>query len=243
MTQTDADLPLADELAAVHTRVSGLLLSRDKVTMALALITSSAAEIFPDTVGAGVTLLDEQGRRMTAAASDPLVEQADSLQYELGEGPCLDAWEHRTVVRVDDIAGDDRWPSWGRKAVEAGMRSALSAPLVAGENALGALKVYAAREHAYGDREAHVLTMFAAQAAILLVHMRPAGDAQRISDQLRDKVRGRDAIALAKGIIMARDGVHERAAFLVLAELAQRERKPIRDVAEHLARSAVRQYR
>jgi GAF domain-containing protein len=242
MAHTTLELPLADELAAVWTRMSGLLLSREKVTTALKLITALAAEIFPDTAGAGVTLLDEKGRRITAAATDSLTERADAVQYELGVGPCLSAWEHRTVVRVDDIRGDRRWPAWGAK-VAGGRRSVLSAPLVAGEDALGALKVYARHPSAYGDRETHLLTMFAAQAAILVDNMKSPDDAQRISRRLRENFRNRDAIALAKGIIMARDGTQEHMAFLILADRAQREHRSVLEVAERLVRSTVRAHR
>src|SRR5688500_5012784 len=106
------DLPLADELAAVSARMSGLLLSRETVGTALDLVTSLAGEALAGTAGAGVTLLDEHGRRTTAAATDPVVEHLDGLQYDLREGPCLTAWEQRHVVRVDDIAEDDGWPRW-----------------------------------------------------------------------------------------------------------------------------------
>lgn len=42
----DHDLPLADELAAVSARMSGLLLSRETVGSALTLVTSLAGKRF-----------------------------------------------------------------------------------------------------------------------------------------------------------------------------------------------------
>lgn len=238
-----AELPLADELGSVFARVSGLLLSREVVDRALALLTTLTKETFPGTSDAGITLLDEDGNRVTAAATDALVEEADLLQYELGRGPCLTAWEQRTVVRIGDIAEDDRWPEWAQAAAALGMRSLLSAPVVAGSDALGAVKVYAAQPRAYDDRDAHRLTLFATQAAIFLVNLKTMRDAERISEELKDSLRGRDAIALAKGFIMARDGVDERTAFLALVDLAQQESRPVRQVAERLAHSTVRRRR
>jgi hypothetical protein len=90
-------LPLADELAAVFARMSGLLLSAETAGAALELITALARETVKGSSGAGITLLDEFGDRITTAATDPLVTLADRLQYELGEGPCLTAWERRTT--------------------------------------------------------------------------------------------------------------------------------------------------
>ncbi|MCR3750750.1 GAF and ANTAR domain-containing protein [Lentzea californiensis] len=237
------DLPLADELAAVSARMSGLLLSRETVATALHLVTSLAGEALPGTVGAGVSLLDEHGRRTTAAATDPLVEHLDGLQYELGEGPCLTAWEERHVVRVDDIAEDDRWPRWSAAAGDSVMRSALSAPLVAGGDALGAIKVYGREPGTFGERDEYLLTMFAAQSAILVANVRTFENATKLSEALADALRGRDMISIAKGIVMAREHVDEGTAFALLARNAREENRKVRDQAGSLLRSTVRRDR
>jgi GAF domain-containing protein len=239
----DTELPLADELAAVFARMSGLLLSTETVNTALELITSLAREAVPETDGAGVTLIDEHGDRVTAAATDPVVSRADGLQYALDEGPCLSAWERRTVVRVDDLTKDDRWPRWAPAATATGMRAALSAPLVAGDEALGAIKLYSRRPGVYGDRAAHLLTMFAAHGAVLLAHVRSYEDARRVSDGLRDSMHGRDVVNIAKGVLMSREGVDEGTAFLLLTQLAREQGRPVREVAGHVTATTVRRRR
>ncbi len=233
----------ADHLATVFARMSGLLLSSEKVDTALKLITGLAVEMVPGTTGAGISVLDRRGQRVTAAATDEVVERADALQYQLGRGPCLTAWADRVIVRVDDLARDERWPSWSRPTAALGLRSALSAPMVVGPEPLGALKVYATQSHAYAEREEHLLTMFASQAAMLISNMRTAQDAERVSAQAAKILRGREVVKLAKGIIMARDGVDERAAFLTLAQMAEQQRTTLRDLAERLAQSTVRRLR
>ncbi|MGY1945981.1 GAF and ANTAR domain-containing protein [Nocardia asiatica] len=238
-----SDLAATQHIAAAFARMSGLFLSAETVTTALQLITALSVEMVPRTAGAGITLLDREGERVTAAATDRVVEAADSLQYELETGPCLDAWANRTVVRVDDFAVDDRWPLWSRRAAQLGLRSSVSAPLVAGTQALGAIKVYAAEPNSYGAREDHLLTMFSAQAAMLLSNMRAAEDAERVSAQIADQLRTREAVTLAKGIVMARDGVDERTAFLTLAHSASDQRTTLRRVAERLTQSTVRRLR
>jgi len=120
VTKVAADLPLADELAVVVARMSGLLLSRETVESALELIVASAAEAIPASAGAGVSLIDEEGGRTTAAASDEVVREADDLQYELGEGPCLSAWSRRAVVRVDDLSADGRGRGGARQPQSSG---------------------------------------------------------------------------------------------------------------------------
>jgi GAF domain-containing protein len=168
------------------------------------------------------------------------VEHLDGLQYELEQGPCLDAWEQRRVMRVDDIAEDDRWPRWIAAARGSEMRSALSVPLVAGGDALGAIKVYGREPGVFGEREEYLLTMFAAQAAILVANVRSFENARNLSAALADALRGRDVISMAKGIVMAREHVDEQTAFAVLVRDAREEHKKVRDLAGGLVRSTVR---
>lgn len=235
------DLPLADELAAVFARMAGLLLSDETVHTALKLVTELAEETVGG-VGAGVTLVDEQGNR-TMAATDPVAERADGLQYELGEGPCLTAVVLRTTVRVDDTVRDERWPRWSEAVAALGIRSSLTAPLVAGGTVLGALKVYSDQLGAYPGRAEYLLMMFAAQAAILLANVRSHENARRLSDRLVEAMRSRDLVGIAKGIVMARDGVDEQAGFAALVARAQREHTSVHDVAAALVRSVVRRGR
>ncbi|MDQ4102261.1 MAG: GAF and ANTAR domain-containing protein [Actinomycetota bacterium] len=237
------DLPLAEELAAVFARMSGLLLSEETVSTALGLVTSLTVEAITGTIGAGVTLLDNQGRKTTAAASDPLVERADGLQYDLDEGPCLSAWAERAVFRVKDMTLESRWPRWSSEVAALGLRAALSAPLIAGGSSLGAIKVYAEEPSAFTERDEHLLTMFAAQAAILLANVQSYQNAQRLSDDLKDALRSRDLIAMAKGILMEREVTDEETAFIMLASAAQREHKKLGDVGRALVQSTGRRRR
>jgi len=235
-------LPLAEELAAVSARLSGLLLLQETVTTALGLVTALAVETVPDATGAGVTVVDERGRR-SSAATDRLVERADALQYELDEGPCLAAASARRVVRVDDLAADPRWPRWAEAAGGLGLGAALSAPMVAGDRGLGAVKVYAARPGAFDTRAEQLLTMFAAQAAILVANVQSLDRAQRLSEELHAMVRDRDVVSIAKGVLMARHAVDEDTAFGMLLTRAGQEGVPLRAVARTVADSAARRRR
>jgi GAF domain-containing protein len=224
----------------VFARMSGLLMSEETTSTAVNLVTALATEAIPGAVGAGVTLVDDRGGKTTSGASDPVVEKADSMQYELDEGPCLAAWAQRALVRVDEIGSDGRWPRWSRAVEPLGLRAALSAPLVAGDRSLGAIKVYAQQPRAFDRHAEHLLVMFAAQAAILLANVQSMESARRLSDGLKDALRSRDVIATAKGIVMAREGIAEELALAVLVASAQREHKTLRDTAHALAKSTVR---
>ncbi|RSN15291.1 transcription antitermination regulator [Streptomyces sp. WAC 05977] len=233
-------MPLTEELAGVFARVSGMLLSSETVGSVLGLVTKLAQETIPGSAGAGVSLFDPGGTRVTTAATDELVERADRIQYEIGSGPCLVAWADRTVVRIDDLARDTRWPHWARQAHEMGLRASLSAPLVAGDAGLGALKVYGTRAGVYGTREESLLGMFAAQAAVLVANAKSHADAREVSARLQASLRGRDVVNIAKGILMAKGLVDEQSAFLQLATAAQETGQTLTGSAEHLVRTTLR---
>src|SRR3954454_17628464 len=137
----DATAAQPAEFSAALSHLAGLVLSRETVDTGVALVTTLAETAIAGTAGAGVTIVDEQGRR-SKAASNEIVEQADALQYELDEGPCLTAWRTRQLVRVDDTGTDPRFPRWSAPVGRRGVRSVLSVPLVVDDETLGAIKVY-----------------------------------------------------------------------------------------------------
>ena len=124
-----------------------------------------------------------------------------------------------------------------------GERASLSAPLLAADVALGAIKVYSDQPNAYDERSEHLLARFAAQAAILLANVQSYEAAQQLTEGLKQALRSRDLIGTAKGIVMAREGVDEEVAFARLVAISQRENRKLRDVAEGLVRSTVHQRR
>ena len=233
-------IPVGEELSFVFARMSGVLLSEETVSSALGLITSLAGDTLPGACGAGVTLMGADGRHVTAAGTDPVVAQADALQYALEEGPCLAAWEDRAVYRVDDLGTEKRWPRWAAAAHGLGLGSALSAPLVAGDEPLGAIKVYARDTQAFGEREERILSQFGAQAALLVANRLAHDRAGRLSEELRASLRSRDLVNQAKGLIMQRDSTTEDAAFAHLVSLATRDHRSVQDAAARLLQAASR---
>ena len=236
------DLPLADELAAVFARMSGLLLSEETVDRALGVLSALAQETVPGATGAGVSMLDGQ-RRKSSGSTDDRVRQADDLQYELDEGPCLAAAAGRRLVRIDDLGADPRWPLWASTAAELGLKAAMSAPLVAGDVSMGAIKVYADEPGSFDNRSEQLLTLFAAQAAMLVAHIESAERTRRLSDGLRQAIHGRDVISMAKGVLMGRHAVDEDTAFGMLLARCQQDGAPLADAARGIVDSTLRRGR
>ncbi|RKS67947.1 ANTAR domain-containing protein [Motilibacter peucedani] len=236
-------MAVPSELVAVFARMNGLLISSETVDTALRLVTVLALEAVPGASGVGITLVDRDGTRQTAAATGPDVERADELQYDLDEGPCLAAYRSRTMVRVDDTATDRRWPRWAARAQDIGFGSALSTPLVAGDVVVGVIKVYAAEPGALGDRAAYLLGLFSVQAALLLANVQAYDASERLSEGLKDALRARELGALARGILMSSRGLDEAGAFAELVSMANQEHRPVESVARALVESTARRER
>jgi GAF domain-containing protein len=178
---------------------------------------------------AGISLIKSGGRLQTVAPTDPLVESADQLQYELHEGPCHDSsWRGQTMVS-QDLAADPRWPLWAPKAVALGIGSALGAELVnkAGDRRLGSVNLYWTEPRVFTSDEVAVAHLITRHAALAL-------DTSLTVEGLNIALDGRKRIGQAQGILMERHGLDEDRAFAVLKRYSQDNNIKLRELAERL---------
>src|SRR4051812_43912472 len=91
-------------------RLARELLARHDHQEVLTRVVEVAAQDIDGASSVSVSLLGKRRRISTVAASDDLARAGDELQYQLGEGPCLDAaWESDAVL-CRDLAEEPRWP-------------------------------------------------------------------------------------------------------------------------------------
>ena len=230
------DLPV-NELSTVFARIKGMLLTEETVNQAVDLLAEAAMEAIPGAIGAGVSLIDNQGRRTSTGSTDKLVLAADGLQYELGEGPCLTAWASTKVVRSNDLSSETRWPRWSSSAAQLGIRSVVSAPLVFKADSIGAIKVYSLEAEAFDGQSEHLLALVAGPAATLLANVQGNEVPHRISSELKAAIESRDNIAFARGILMEREGLTADEAMLELIQQSRRTRDSLRIAAEQVISS------
>ena len=184
---------------------------------------------------AGIAMLGADGRPTTGVTDErsPAVDQA---QYESGRGPCLDAWRERRTVRVDDMtAAADRYPEFARAALDHGIPSTLSFGLVAGDEGVGALNLYARRAGAFTENDEELGQELAAAAATVLSNASAYWSAVELSEGLTEAMRSRAVIEQAKGILMAgAPDLDADGAFDLLRKASQRENVKLREVAKRI---------
>ena len=76
------------------------------------------------------------------AASDSSALRYETLQTELGEGPCLAAYHSGEAVSIPDLRLDDRFLEFGPRALLAGLAAVFTFPLRHEDVQLGALDLY-----------------------------------------------------------------------------------------------------
>ena len=223
------DLGAADinELAKQFSDVARALQAHHDTNEMLDEVVTSAVRLIPGADEASISVVTRRRNVTSRHPSSELPEHVDALQSEVGEGPCLDAVYQQQTVRVPDMAHEQRWPTFARRAAELGACSMLAFQLyVEGDN-LGALNLYGRQPNSFDDESEQVGLLFASHAAVAFA------DAQHL-DQLNQAVATRDLIGQAKGILMERHGMTAEQAFQALTRVSQNSNKKMRAVAEEL---------
>ena len=119
--------------------------------------------------GAGLMLVDPDQLLRNVAVSDRRVHDLEELQIEHGQGPCVDAFEAKTLVDTEDLAAEGRWPTFAPAAVERGLRAVLASPIPYNQQAIGVV-VFSAKVHPWSPEGELALVAFTDLAALTIAN-------------------------------------------------------------------------
>lgn len=231
--------PGRSDLAASFAEISRALYSAHTVQETLARIVTFSVGAIDGCSGAGISFV--QGEQVvTPVWTEPKVLEVDTMQYTTGQGPCLDAIAKGESVYASDLRTDPRWPEFGPRAAQAGMRSLLSFCLM-GEKPLGALNLYAQFPGAFGATDRAKGLIFATHAGVALAAAQDVEDAtnaltveiQRL-ENLHGALASRQVIGRAEGILMQREVITGDQAFDLLRRASQHLNIKLREVAQYV---------
>jgi hypothetical protein len=209
------------------------LLEEHDETKVLSQICERAMDFVPGVDFCGITLRGPRRRLESACATDERAEASDALQRDLGEGPCMEAaHDVKQLYVVHDVRTDERWPRWGPRAGELGIRGMVSVKLssetISEEHApLGALNMYSGEIGWFGPGIVEVARIYAVHCANAVAQARQIGGLQRA-------VESRHQIGVAQGILMQRYGLDVDTAFDVLQRYSTTTNTKLRDVASRV---------
>lgn len=192
-----------------------------------------AVEMTPGAEACGLTV-ERAGRGVTVVHSGQLAARGDERQYELDDGPCLEAMRTGRVVSVADMSVEGRWGAYPERAVEAGVRSSLSLPLTIGDRGRGALNLYSTRPRVFTEGDARTAESWAAQASGALSVAWRMAEGEEAVDHLNRGMISRQVIGQAVGLLMAQRRCTADEAFQLLKGASQRGNEKLRDLAERI---------
>lgn len=228
----DATTP-SEGTAPALTLAAATPFTQDLLDAALNVVVTMAQAVVMGADGASITL-PRQGVLGTVAASNDVVLEMDTDQYETGEGPCLDAATQGTRFHITSLDDEQRWPEFVPRARARGILSILSTPLTMEHAVLGALNIYSRSVDAFADHEQQWADKFALGAASIVTRAHKGLIVQDVETQLQQALESRQVIALAQGITMGRVGGTPAEAFAVLRDVSARTGRSLVDVCRSI---------
>jgi hypothetical protein len=214
--------------------VADLLLTDLETHVVMQRMATVLTQVIPDVVSASVAIEtpDRNGHDpyRLVAASDPVAERIDEVQYGARSGPGIEALADGRELIVERLPVPS-WPEFSEIAAECGVDWTLSLPMRNGEH-FGVLNVYAVGTDTYDEqRHLNPARVFARYAAtILAAHTRYLNATAEVG-QLHQAIASRATIEQAKGMLMLREGCSADEAFKILVHTSQRMHLKLRDVA------------
>lgn len=183
-----------------------------------------------------ITLIQRK-KPVTVARSEESAVRLDETQYAADDGPCLTAIREQSVVHVPDLSNEDRWPAFRSAALEAGIGSSLSVPLLLEGEAEAGLNLYSTRSHGFSGDDISMVETYsyhASKALRLAVRISQLAEAKA---HLIAALESRTTIDLAAGAIMAQNRCSQETAMKILTIASNTRNVKLRDIAAAVVES------
>ena len=184
--------------------------------------------------GAGVMLMSGDVPRGSLCTSNDVSQLIEELQFTLGEGPCVDAYQQDTVVNEPDLADPEtvRWLAFSPAALQAGVRAVFGFPLRVGTVRLGALNLYRDRPGPLGaEQHADALVLADVTARWVLETQAGAPDGA-VAKALEIQADFHFAVHNAAGIVSVQEDISVTEALIRLRAFAYGSDRMLDDVAQ-----------
>jgi hypothetical protein len=183
--------------------------------------------------GAGVMLMSDDIPQGCLCTTNNVSNVIAELQYTLGEGPSIDAYQQDQVVLEPDLAHPTkpRWVAFTPPALEAGVRAVFGFPLRVGSARLGALNLYQDRPDSLSN-EQHADALVVAQiVAHWIIDTEASASPETMERLLESGADFHFVVHNAAGMVSVQLGVSITEALIRLRAAAFAENQLVRDLA------------
>jgi len=184
--------------------------------------------------GAGVMLMSGDVPRGSLCASNEVSQLIEELQYTLGEGPCVDAYQQDRVVAEPDLADPvtRRWVAFAPPALEAGVRAVFGFPLRVGTVRLGAIDLYRDRSGPLSDDQHADALVMADVTARWVLEAQAGAPPGAVARELEVGSDFHFAVHNAAGMVSVQAGISVTEALIRLRAFAFSQDRLLADVAQ-----------
>lgn len=193
--------------------------------------------IFPQLAGvsgAGVMLMSGDVPRGSLCSTNDVSQLIEDLQYTLGEGPCLDAYQQDRIVAEPDLADPvtRRWFAFTPPALEAGVRAVFGFPLRVGTVRLGALNLYREWSGPLSDDQNADALVMADVAARWVLEAQAGASPGAVARELEAGADFHFTVHNAAGMISVQQGISVTDALIRLRAYAFARDRSLTEVAQ-----------
>ena len=212
-------------------RFAVVLPARYDLEAALCELTESVTEVL-GLCGSGVTMAEDGRLRFVTAVSKASGE-LERNQEQHQAGPCRDAYETGTVVRVPDVRLESaRWPEFSAAADRLGVAGVAGIPMRLADEIIGALNLYSPEPREWSDQDIAVAGVLADVATSYVVNASKLRQQEQLSEQLQAALESRVVIEQAKGITAYKHAISVDQAYQLMRRHARGNNASLRVVAE-----------
>jgi len=205
----------------------------DPLELLDALVTSSVDLL--DSAEVGVLLRLSDGKLRPGASSNEDSAALELLQCQAREGPCFDCCRLGQLVSSEDLSSErSLWPSFSRRAADAGFGSVHAVPMRFRGRAVGAVNLFRDRPGRLSVADLELAQGMADLGAARLVHEQTMREIQDRVGHLEIALASRVVIEQAKGMLAERLDVSPDGAFRLLRGYARGHNLRLSQVAEDL---------
>jgi len=229
-------LHLINELAAIVTDVA-------RVTELPQRMCDTVAAILP-VDGVGLSLMDVKiaGGRTLLGATNSVGAHIEELQYSLGEGPCVSAFNDKQPVLVPDLRAPDaaaRWPMFTHEIAPLPVRALFALPLRIGTTTLGAMDCHRTRPGPLLEIIEALLVADAVAVGLVnyQIRQRRSGDLPDLYELSR---RQHEQVHIAIGMVCGQLDIPNEQAIDLLRAYAYEHSQPLNEVADEVVEHRLR---
>jgi hypothetical protein len=205
----------------------------------LATVCIGVAALLPIT-GVSVVLMSPGPVQGVASANERMAKEVLDLEFTVGEGPGIDAFNSSVPVLVEELASEhERWPLFAGAALRIGVRSIYSFPLQFGAITLGILTLSSGQPQALVGTDLSEVPLVTEVVTSVILHMQAEDATDSLAWSL-DVGDHRAVVHQATGMIATQLGCGLDEALLRLRGRAFADETAIDDVAEAVIQGQIR---